>query len=111
MAFTDIKPGRFQSSNLLFEVDGDVAWGEIYVQSRVVTSQGEVQMGVARYIDRYERRSGEWRIAHRRVILEAARQGFDTSAFVSGSRDRNDPSYEREIAITHPHPSEPAGVS
>jgi SnoaL-like domain len=91
-------PVQHSLSNLLFEIDGDDAWGEIYVQSRMVNEDGTVDQGMARYIDRYERRDGEWRIAHRRVILEAARPGFDTSVFVSGSRDRNDPSYGRERA-------------
>ena len=88
-------PVQHAISNLLFEIDGDVAYGEIYVESRSVQPDGTVARGLARYVDRYERRGGEWRIALRRVILESARPGFDLSAFVQGSRDRGDPSYER----------------
>jgi ketosteroid isomerase-like protein len=102
-------PVQHSLSNLLFEIDGDVAWGEIYVQSRMVNKGGKVDQGMARYIDRYERRDGDWRIAHRRVILEAARPGFDTSAFVAGSRDRNDPSYSRERTAA-PTAGEPAAA-
>lgn len=88
-------PVQHAISNSLFEVDGDIAWGETYVQSRAVTADGGLTMGMARYVDRFERRNGEWRLAHRRVILEAARPGFDTSDFVAWARDRSDPSYER----------------
>ena len=88
-------PGPVQHTitNALFEVDGDVAYGETYVEARVV-QHGEVERGMARYVDRFERRNNEWRIAHRRVILEKARPG-GVSDFLGGSRDRSDPSYER----------------
>jgi len=90
-------PLQHSLSNALFEVRGDIAYGEIYGESRWVEPDGTVQRGLCRYIDRYERRDdGVWRIAHRRVILEAARPGFDTSDFVQGTRSRSDPSYERE---------------
>jgi len=88
-------PMQHAVSNMLFEVRADVAYGEVYVESRSVQPDGTTQRGLGRYIDRYERRGGEWRIASRRVILEAARPGFDLSRFVQGSRDRDDPSYER----------------
>lgn len=90
----DTGPLQHAISNALFEVRGDVAFGEIYVQSFTM-ADGVLQHGMARYVDRYERRGGEWRIARRRVILESARPGFDAAAFVQGARDRSDPSYER----------------
>jgi ketosteroid isomerase-like protein len=88
-------PLQHAISNLLFELDGDQAYGEVYVESRAVAPDGTVQRGLARYVDRYERRDGDWRVAHRRVILESARPGFDRSAFLQGARDRSDASYER----------------
>ena len=88
-------PVQHSVTNMLFDVRGDEAWGESYVESRVVMPDGTLQVGMGRYVDRYQRRQGEWRIAHRRVILEASRPGFDTSDFVQGRRDRTDPSYER----------------
>jgi hypothetical protein len=51
-----------------------------------------------RYVDRFEKRDGEWRIARRLVIVEhTSVQPLDASAPPSapgrGSRDRDDPSY------------------
>ena len=90
------RPGPVQHSvtNTLFEVDGDVAYGECYVEVRTV-QDGHLARAVARYVDRFERRSGEWRIAHRRVVLESATAGYGVAAFTPGFRDRRDPSYER----------------
>lgn len=88
-------PVQHAVTNALFEVSGNVAYGESYGESRVVDHDGNVSRGLCRYVDRFERRDGEWRIIDRRVILEGARPGFDVSAFVCGSRSRSDPSYER----------------
>ena len=57
-------------TNVLFEVDGDTAWGETYVEVRRMPPGQLFVEGVARQIDRFERRNGEWRIAHRRIVLE-----------------------------------------
>ncbi len=89
-------PVQHAISNSLFDVRGDVAYGETYGESRWMSSDGTVQRGLCRYIDRFERRDGSWRIAYRRVILESARPGFDASDFVQGTRDRTDPSYDRD---------------
>jgi ketosteroid isomerase-like protein len=84
-------------TNMLFEVRGDVAYGETYVQTRVKQADGSVRSGGGRYIDRFERRDGAWRIAERRMVLEYARPGFDVSDYVPGARDLGDPSYERDV--------------
>jgi hypothetical protein len=88
-------PIQHSITNALFDVAGDSAYGESYGESRSVDADGQVSRGLARYVDRYERRNGQWRISHRRVILESARPGFDVSDFTVGTRDRSDPSYER----------------
>jgi hypothetical protein len=83
-------------SNVYLEIDGDVAFGECY--SALHLQQGDIfGEAYSRFIDRFERRDGEWRIARRRVTLEWASPelGFDRSHFVAGRRDRGDPSYER----------------
>jgi hypothetical protein len=54
---------------------------------------------LGRYVDRMERRAGEWRIAHRLVIVEFTRllppEGeMLPSAPGLGRRDQTDPSYE-----------------
>lgn len=84
-------------SNVSLEIRGDIAWGESYSEMRTTTASGELVYGFGRYIDRFERRGGEWRIADRRVTVEgvASASGFDASDFVQGRQDRSDPSYER----------------
>lgn len=58
------------------EIEGDVGFGEIYFQAfhRVVQGGGEKDLWVSgRYIDRYERRGGVWKIAHRSELVDWAR--------------------------------------
>jgi ketosteroid isomerase-like protein len=93
-------PLQHAISNALFEIDGDVAYGETYVEVRRVEGGVRYIEGHGRYVDRFERRDGEWRIAHRIAIAEyvAAEDGrsaYDPETFVRGSRDRRDPSYAR----------------
>ena len=57
-------------SNILIEVDGDVAHSETYFTSFNRLSQTRDgreydRITCARYLDRFERRNGEWRIADR----------------------------------------------
>jgi ketosteroid isomerase-like protein len=82
-------------SNSIFEIQGDIAYGETYFQTRRPDADGELSMSTGRYVDKYERRGGEWRIAYRRCIMDYARKGANQKEFVQGSRDRSDPSYER----------------
>jgi len=84
-------------SNVTLDVRGEVAFGESYTEMRTTAEDGQLVYGFGRYIDRFERRDGEWKIAHRRVTVEgvAGASGFDPSDFVRASRDRSDPSYER----------------
>lgn len=89
-------PVQHSISNAVFSIEGDVAYGECYFQTRSITPEGQSTASFGRYVDRFERRNGEWRITLRRCILEYARPGFDTSDFVPGRRDRDDPSCERE---------------
>ena len=84
--------------NELFDIDGDVAYGEIYVSQKMRGPDGSLIPGYGRYIDKYERRAGRWRIARRQVITEyvAPELGLDIADFVAGSQDRSDPSYARD---------------
>lgn len=90
-------PVQHSITNAIFEVSGDVAFGESHVEVRSVRPEGLVR-SIARFVDRFERREGEWRIAHRRVVLEWTAGAHDASVFTAGFRDRRDPSYEREAA-------------
>lgn len=91
--------------NTLIDVEGDVAWSEAYciayqrTPSRSGTDNDHI-LGV-RYNDRFERRSGEWRIAHRKVVWEwsridpVGRTWNFTPEFIRGHRDKSDPVYDR----------------
>lgn len=78
-----IKASKLSSSthhligNALIEVEGDVAFGEIYLlaQHRTQDKTGAaIDFFVGgRYVDRYERRGGEWRIAHRTELTDWVR--------------------------------------
>jgi hypothetical protein len=56
-----------------------------------------------RYVDRLEKRNGEWRIAHRRVVMDwnenwpsgaISAEGMFASLSCRGTRDRSDPVYQ-----------------
>ncbi|WP_349826692.1 nuclear transport factor 2 family protein [Brevibacterium litoralis] len=46
-------------------VDGDTATGESLAYANLVDGEGTTRMAVARYVDRYTRVDGQWRIAER----------------------------------------------
>jgi hypothetical protein len=91
------------TGNQLVEVDGDAAWAEHYTISshRIAADEKGPQrdfVASGRYIDRMERRNGEWRIARRTMLLDFARTDPtppDDPGLGSrgGARDRSDPSY------------------
>src|SRR5579871_3447028 len=85
------------------ELDGDVAHAETYVLFVHRHRDGRtVVLGGGRYVDRLERRDGEWRIAVRRVLMDfrATADGsrFDAlDGYPGGRWDRADLSYERPL--------------
>jgi hypothetical protein len=90
--------------NELIELDGDVAYVESYllaVHHRQAKEGGLVDLTMAgRYVDRFERRAGVWKIADRKVILDWARidpveKGFSVEKFLNGKRSREDEVYRR----------------
>jgi hypothetical protein len=91
------------TGNQLVEVDGNTAWAEHYTISshRIAADEKGPErdfVAYGRYVDRMERRDGEWRFARRTMLLDftrtdavaASEPGFGTR---SGARDRSDPSY------------------
>lgn len=76
---------------ILIDVDGDSAAVETYFQAyhRFTTAEPpRDELLCGRYVDRFEQRGGEWRIAFRRVIADwhqhlPSRGGFDN--FAAGS--------------------------
>jgi hypothetical protein len=89
--------------NHLSEVDGDQALAETYQFSFYWKIPGDDprlnSQNSGRYIDRYERRNGEWRIIHREFIrnfaFPIAPKGFGTVAngWPMPSQDHSDPAY------------------
>jgi hypothetical protein len=95
------------------DIVGDTAHSETYYQFVARNHPWEegggetVMLAGGRYIDRLERRSGEWRIALRTNIIEwsciqpAMPLPFgdvpDIAANGVSARDRSDPSYERPL--------------
>lgn len=90
----------------LIELRGDVALSECYaIAFHRLERDGEPFDNFlgARVLDRFERRDGEWRIAHRRVVYDWNRdvpvaetwgRGFFGPAFCrEGRKDRQDPLY------------------
>jgi hypothetical protein len=87
------------------EIDGDTAHTESYVQFVHRERDGlTVNVGGGRYIDRLEKRDGEWRIVIRRLIMDyrfvADGSVFgDDDGYVKGTWDRGDVSYERPLEM------------
>lgn len=94
-------------SNALIDVRGDHAVGETYVVAYHLVpaedgSQNDLIVG-GRYLDRFERRGDEWRIAKRIFVMDwnqnqPATAQWDSGLFaqlnVRGRNDRSDPSYD-----------------
>ena len=97
------------------EIDGDSAHAESYVIVVLIGSDGRsAQFITGRYLDRLERRDGQWRIAVRRSTVEGmfladARvlqsEFFTQKGYLVGTRDRHDLSYERPLSIDTPAPA------
>jgi len=103
--------------NCLIEFAGpDLALVETsFISSRTRAPEGDEAAGLAandaicrqqwgRYLDRFERRNGEWHVAKRLVVVDArfnsvAKAGLRDSSLAWGTRDRSDPYYEFRAQI------------
>jgi hypothetical protein len=95
-----------QVSNILIEVSGDEAGSESYVHARLTRrlpdGRFELTTVMGRYVDRWQKRNGEWKIANRRYLHDIMdvreiedRIPPDTTFAVRDPDDiRRDPSYE-----------------
>ena len=102
---------RFESTthftgNQLVEVTGDVAWAEHYAivfhRRGATAAEPAADLIVnVRYIDRMERRNGEWRIGKRVVIADSEKletvegSWLNLAQLPPSRRDRTDYSYKR----------------
>jgi hypothetical protein len=94
--------------NSSIEINGDEAHGETYFQVIVgltpeaakANGRPPLTVGGGRYIDRFERRAGEWRIA-RRVLISEFACALDSlenpHALLWARRSKQDPSYDRPL--------------
>ena len=95
-------------SNMLVQIDGDTATGETYCTAYHEINGpdgGLVEMVVGgRYLDRLEKRNGEWRILHRLYVMDWNRNvpstcEWETGIYANlpnrGARKPNDPSYKQ----------------
>jgi ketosteroid isomerase-like protein len=91
-------------ANELIEVRGDLAYGESYfigVHRRKQKDGTTVDLTFAgRYVDRFERRQGVWKIAHRQVVndwnrVDPVGQTFSMGRSMVGRRSREDAVYKR----------------
>jgi ketosteroid isomerase-like protein len=75
------------SGNVLIRLDGSKAAVESYFWAvHQETRNGELQdvHAAGRYLDRFERRGDEWRIAHRHVLIDWFRVGDKASPLETG---------------------------
>lgn len=109
IAWLEVGLPRFEATmhftgNQLVEVSGDRAWAEHYamafhrVGATAAAAAHDLVINV-RYVDRVERRDGEWRIARRTLIDEGQRvlpagDRWMAAMTAAARRDRADPSYE-----------------
>lgn len=91
------------------EIDGDVAHCESYVLVILLNNDGvSARLISGRYIDRLERRKGEWKIALRRSTVDVLLSGdasilnmpfFHDQGYTKGLRDKRDVSYQRPLSL------------
>ncbi|MGE0115065.1 MAG: nuclear transport factor 2 family protein [Steroidobacteraceae bacterium] len=91
-------------TNQTIDFDGNIAHVETYLIGIEQRRSREVQVLAGRYIDRLERRDGEWRISVREFVLDtmglADGSGFEPGKSCRGAcgvMDRNDLSYARPL--------------
>src|SRR5690606_27529765 len=93
--------------NTSIDLDGDTAHAESYFQlivglkPEVRPEQPRLSIGGGRYVDRFERRDGEWRIARRVLVLEYSTAWDENDALPWvrewARRNADDPSYARPL--------------
>jgi len=102
--------------NHFCELDGNDAYAETYYVFTGVAEKPPHFQSMGRYIDHFQKRDGEWRIANRVTIIERNFDLMESSLFPvaagpadprgahTATRDRNDVSYQRP-----PRPRQPPG--
>lgn len=95
--------------NQTIEIDGDTAHCETYYLAVLKRDGGACDIAGGRYVDRLERRDGNWAIAERACLVEwnaeiAPKDGeVDPALFLQGEWGGADISYQRPLALTRAH--------
>ncbi|HEY1831421.1 MAG TPA: nuclear transport factor 2 family protein [Acidimicrobiales bacterium] len=98
----EYEASQHRIANVLIDLQGDLAYVESYVSVTHCLTDNRIEFAGARYVDRFSRRDGVWKIAHRLAVVDwqmMADRGETSqhiSAFAQGSRDRTDPVYRRD---------------
>lgn len=87
------------------EIENDVAHCETYVLGGLLSlDERTCKLALGRYIDRLERRQGEWRIKLRRCVIDMVLEGDASwlqstavAGFLKGLRSPQDPSCQRPL--------------
>lgn len=99
------------------DLQGDDAYCETYYLFTSRAAQSPHLFSTGRYVDHFQRRDGEWRIANRVTIVEGTYDVVDCAqtanmppAYGPGevspaTRDRDDVSYHRPLRPRQPHKS------
>ena len=91
-------------TNMTFDIDGDTAHTECYVITAVWSDeQKTVMMGGARYISRFERRDGAWKIIRQEAPMDftfTVPTNELPAAALRSLRSREDRSYARPLDLT-----------
>lgn len=88
------------------EIDGDVAHTETYYIYRALNRRRPFfNTATGRYLDRFEKRGGHWKIAHRVCVVDILDDNLDPEGnrgdgiHPATARDRGDPSFARPLAV------------
>lgn len=89
--------------NHMPEINGNTAHSETqWLTTAIEDGSDEVSLTGGRYVDRFEKRSGEWKIAVRVVVIEwrtSGKSGTVAGEFVTPHRSPADVSYLRPLEI------------
>ena len=104
--------------NILIELDGDRAYGETYFIAHHSLPKDDgpdtFMVAAGRYLDRFERRDGAWKIAHRGAVYDWSTAAPSSDiwdreampAYSFGARGTADPSYSHFAGgAAAPHPT------
>lgn len=101
-------------TNHSFDIDGDCAHVETYFLVPIRREHdATIEFSCGRYVDRFEKRDGQWKVARRVVVTEWRAQApaleIEASSAI-GLRNRDDVSYHR-VLEQRPEPAKPAAAS